>query len=99
MSELITPAIEKVKVQQATIKLFVDMDLASIPVTVVGQYNIDSNCFYPSIVMPTISITDGENVLVPTGSFTDLEDVCTALGWDYHETHDLIQKAVEDRDR
>ena len=98
MSEAITPAIEKLKVKQATLRIYVEMDLASIPVTIGGQYNIHSNTFYPNTLQPLMDIVDGNKVLLNTDNH-DLEDACEVLGWDHSETHDLIQEAVEKRDQ
>lgn len=98
MKTTVTPAIEQVKVHQASLRIAVDMHLASIPVTVTGQYNIDSNCFYPSTVRPELKIVDGDRILADTQNY-DLKDFCIRLDWEYSETHDLIQEAVEKRDR
>lgn len=91
-----TPVVENIKVKQATLKIYVEMDLASIPVTIGGQYNIHSNCFYPSTLQPLMDIVHGNQVLLNTDNH-DLEDACKVLGWDYYETHDLIQELVEKR--
>lgn len=93
-----TPVIEQLKVQEASVRIAVDMHLASIPVTITGQYNIHSNCFYPSVVRPEFKIVDGERTLASADNH-DLEDFCEKLGWDYNETHDQIQEAVEKRDQ
>lgn len=94
----ITPAIEQVKVHESSVTIAVDMHLASIPVTVSGQYNINSNCFYPSIVRPAMRIVAADATLANAQNY-DLEDFCTKLEWDFSETHDLIQEAVEKRDQ
>ena len=98
MKTTIVPAIEQIKVHQATIQLYVDMKLASVPVTVIGQYNIDTNVYYPSVVCYHVN-EDGE--LTDQGTFVtnDLEAFCESNEWDYTETHDLIQEAVEKRDQ
>lgn len=83
-----TPVIEKVKVEEVTIRLRAKMTLASVAVTVSGQYNIHSNCYYPS----TIQQDDTEE-------FVDLEDYCNIMRWDYYDTFNEIQEAVEKRDR
>ena len=93
-----TPAIENLKVKEASLTIYVEMDLASIPVTIGGQYNIHSNCFYPSTLQPLMKIVDGGKVLLSTDNH-DLETACDVLGWDYSETHDQIQAAVEKRDQ
>lgn len=97
-TETITPAIEKVKVHEATINLYVDMTLASAPVVVEGQYNIDTNCFYPSVVNFNAN-EDGELCDSGTRVTADFESFCELNGWDYSETHSLIQEAVEKRDK
>lgn len=93
-----TPAIEQLKVKEASLTIYVEMNLASIPVTIGGQYNIHSNCFYPSTLQPLFDIVDGSKVLLNTDNHA-LEDACNVLGWDHQETHDLIQEAVEKRDQ
>lgn len=98
MTNLTAPAIEKIKVKEQSVKIYVEMNLASIPVTIGGQYNIHSNCFYPSTIQPLMDLVDGSKVLLNTDNH-DLEEACEVLGWDYHQTHDEIQEAVEKRDQ
>lgn len=98
MDTTTTPVIENLVVKEQSVTLYIEMNLAGIPVTVTGQYNIHSNCFYPRLIMPVIDVKKGILVLLPTGESHDLEEACEALGWDYSETHDAIQEAVENRD-
>lgn len=89
------PNIEALKVQTSTIILTAKMKLAEIPVTIRGQYNIDSNCYYPSQV--TIRTTLLE--MFSYGDEVELEDLCDALEWDYYDTYSSIQRAIEERDK
>ena len=89
------PNIEKLHVQEAAITLAADMTLAMIPVTVYGQYNINSNCYYPSHLTIRTDLEDQYS----DGDEADLEEFCEKMGWDYFDTHDLIQGAVEKRDQ
>ena len=93
-----TPVIEELKVQEASMNLAADMNLAGVPVTVTGQYNIHSNCFYPSIIRPELRVVADEVTLADTRNY-DLESFCRIMDWDYSDTRDLIQEAVEKRDQ
>ena len=95
-----TPNIEKVKAQEMSVTLRVEMTLASIPVAVSGQYNIHSNCYYPSTVELTeMNLFSEDDKLVRKGHAYDLETFCKFFGWDYYLTHDEMQAAVEKRDQ
>lgn len=98
MNQSTTPAIENLKVKEAQLTIYVEMNLASIPVTIGGMYNIHSNCFYPSTLQSLMEIVDGSKVLLNTDNHA-LKDACEVLGWDYQETHNQIQEAVEKRDQ
>jgi hypothetical protein len=88
-NELTVPNVERVKMNEASLTVSVKLNLASMPCTIRGQYNIHSNSFYPSIVdCDTLSVED-----------EDLEAFCERNDWDFYETHSLIQEAVENRDR
>lgn len=89
-----SPVIEHVDVQQATIQLSVNMKLAGMPVSVSGQYNIHSNCYYPSTVRKYIEESDSYESIS-----TDLDSYCEEMDWDYYDTYDAIQEAVERRDQ
>lgn len=95
MTNSVTPAIENVKAETAVIRLSVNMTLASIPVIITGQYNIDSNCYYPSTVIVETDLLDEYD----KDERVDLEDFSEAMGWNHFDTYDLIQAAVENRDR
>ncbi len=91
------PAIENLKVQEQTVRLYVDMNLASVPVTVIGQYNIHSNSFYPQSIFPTLKIVDVEKVIAECQSYS-LDEFCELMGWDADVWYE-IQEAVEKRNQ
>lgn len=95
-NQLTTPNIEQVKAREMSVTVYADMTLAMIPVTVSGQYNVHSNCFYPSQVTVRMSLPE-EGIRM--GDELSLEDLCEKLGWDQFQTHDDIQEAVEKRDQ
>lgn len=88
---LTSPVAEKVRVHEASLNISADMKLASMDVTVSGQYNIHSNCFYPSQV--TYEAASGEDRTV------DLETFCQMMDWEESATYEEIQEAVEKRDQ
>lgn len=98
MAQVTTPVIENLKVKEASIKIYAEMSLADMPVTIGGWYNIHSNVFYPSTLQPLMDIVSGTKVLLNTDNH-DLEEACKVLGWDYYETQYAIQEAVEKRDQ
>lgn len=87
-NQLTTPIVENVKPHEQSVTLYVDLTLAGVKVTVTGMYNIHSNCFYPSTVLPQEGYSQS----------VSLEDYCQTMEWDYYQTHDEIQAAVEQRD-
>lgn len=95
--EKTAPAIDRVTVERCSISLAADMELASIPVTVYGQYNVNSNVYHPSQVKLRIDL-DPKNDQV-NGSIYDIETFCQMMEWDSYETYNAVQLAVEDRDR
>lgn len=94
-----SPALEQLKIHDTSLNIAVDMHLASIPVTITGQYNVHSNSFYPSRILPTLHVKDGDTVLLSADYYSDLEGACERLSWNYDDTYSLIQEAVENRDR
>lgn len=95
MSNNLTPTVEKVNVREASIKLSAEMLLASVPVRVSGTYNIHNNTFYPYTVVEI----DENGYEIGDHDSDDLEHFCEVMGWDYFDTHDAIQEAVEKRDQ
>jgi hypothetical protein len=97
--QLPIPNVEKVNVKPMSVRLSVDMTLADILVTVSGQYNIDSNCYYPATVRfySDIDLPNDEFLLSDTAY--SLENFCDFMGWDFWDTEAAIQTAVEERDR
>lgn len=82
-----TPVIESVKLQEASLTIRAHVTLANLKTEISGQYNIHSNCFYPSVV-------DCEELSVYQ---EDLESFCERMDWEYTETYELVQEAVENR--
>ena len=91
-----TPNIEQVKAKEMSVQLNCNMTLAMIPVTVSGQYNVHSNCFYPSMVQVNMALPDED---IQEGQMLTMEDLCTTFEWDPYQTYDDIQEAVEKRDQ
>lgn len=94
-NELTVPNVEQVKAREVSITLYVDMTLASIPVVVSGQYNVHSNCFYPSAVRVDTDMLTEDGIEL--GSEYDLQEFCKKCEWEYYDTFDLIRKEVEQR--
>lgn len=90
------PNVEKVRMHDASFVAYADMTLAMIPVTVSGQYNVHSNCFYPSTVTLRMDLPDEE---ILRGDSFSLEATCEMFGWDYDETYEILQNTVEKRDQ
>lgn len=95
-NQLTTPNIEKLKAREMSVTLYADMTLAMVPVTITGQYNVHSNCYYPSMVQVNMTLEDDG---IREGQMYSLEDFCEKMGWDQYQTHDEIQEAVEKRDQ
>lgn len=93
-NQLTTPVITDLKLREQTIDLSVDLKLAGVPVTVVGTYYLDSNVYYPYWVETSMPMPDKDGEL--ENKF-DLEDFCETMGWEYYDTYDEIQAAVEER--
>lgn len=93
------PNIEKLRMHDASFTAYADMTLAMIPVTVSGQYNIHSNCFYPSTVHLHMDMTEDYGGEYYKGSHIDFDSFCETLGWDQSDTYELVQEAVEKRDQ
>ena len=92
-NQLAIPNIEKVQVQEMTVTLSAKMELACIPVLIIGRYKVSSNIYYPESVF---MLTDLEGY--KQADTVDLEEFCEKMEWDYSDTHDLIQAEVENRD-
>lgn len=88
-----TPTIEKVTVERSTITLKVDMQLASIPVTVHGSYNVQTNAYDPtSVTIRTHGLSEWSK-----DTNEELQFFCNALGWDYENTKAEIKETVRSR--
>lgn len=79
------------------LRTLVRLELAGIPVLVTGRYEPGFNIYYPErIEVETDAlIADG----LRPGRAYELEDFCDRLGYDYQDTYDELQRAVEGRDR
>lgn len=91
---LTTPVIEGLAMHEYTIKASIEMRLAGLPITICGTYNVHSNCFYPDGVIASMYLPNQDGEFV---NDFDLEEFCEHMGWNYSNTYDEIQKAVETR--
>ena len=90
----LTPVIEKLDVEQVSVELSVAMQLAGVQVLIGGTYNVHSNCYYPSTLREYVNEKEGYQLIT-----VDLDTYCENMGWDFFDTLDIIQEAVENRDR
>lgn len=93
MNQTTTPVIENVNVREQSVQLSAEMMLASVLVRVSGTYNVHNNTYYPS------GVTELGADRYEIGESYDLESYCEKMGWDYFDTQEAIQEAVEKRDQ
>lgn len=88
-----SPVVDRMTVERVGVKLSVDMQLASVPVTIHGEYNVQTNTYAPADVTVKTNLLDKFYF----GQYENLETFSTAMGWSFAGTKAAIQEAVRNR--
>lgn len=91
--QAVTPVIDKLTIERSTVILAVDMELAAVPVTAHGHYDVQTNAYHAtSVTIKTDALNEWSK-----GTNEELQFFCNALNWDFVATKEAIREAVANR--